>query len=220
MSTAILHLLNGLITQPNVFFDTTTFVHYNMRVEIGLFLRERRKERGISQAHLARKLGLTRSAINKIELGRSKGSLDTVVGLVALLGIDPGAPELEALGGIGALVDTHAPACERTMAARDAWGAWAHEALAQLAEARGLRGHNPDVQAAPPVQAAAAPPLPSVEALAADGDMCQQDEVTTEKYGTVEGVILLFKDSNSVVMKPPEEALRLLEALLSPQDPP
>lgn len=68
--------------------------------DIGERLREQRKQRGISQRELAKRIGLSASLISQIETGQSKPSVSTLYAIVTELGAS--LDELFATGGSGA----------------------------------------------------------------------------------------------------------------------
>jgi transcriptional regulator with XRE-family HTH domain len=62
---------------------------YHASNEPSIFLREWREHRSYSQAELARISGVSRNAINRIELGARKARPDTVRKLAKALGTEP-----------------------------------------------------------------------------------------------------------------------------------
>ena len=67
---------------------------------VGGFIAELRKEKGLTQAELAERVGVTGGAVSKWERGLCYPDIETVVRLAEVLGLSVG----EILGGQGILV--------------------------------------------------------------------------------------------------------------------
>lgn len=59
-----------------------------MPSSVGSLVQAAREKRGWSLAELARRSGVSRSLVSRIESGRMSGSLETVVGIAGVLDID------------------------------------------------------------------------------------------------------------------------------------
>lgn len=59
-------------------------------IEFGKFIREGREKKGIDQATMAEKVGLTQSSLSYIELGRRNTSLTTSLKICEALNLDFG----------------------------------------------------------------------------------------------------------------------------------
>jgi transcriptional regulator with XRE-family HTH domain len=60
----------------------------NSALALGSVLRDRRRERGLSQKQLAERTGITQPTISNVERGASRTSIDTVLRLAAKLDLE------------------------------------------------------------------------------------------------------------------------------------
>ena len=89
-NSAIL-LAKALELEPSAFFKFVGFVKKETTSKLGSVVRERRKELGLSQVELAKRLGVSRQVVSQIELGKCCLSLEggrMIERLAGALGLD------------------------------------------------------------------------------------------------------------------------------------
>ena len=86
----------------------------NTQNDIRQVIREARKEQGLSQAELARRLRMTQAQITRIENGLTDPRLSTVTELARALGLEPVLLPKQLLPSVSYLIAQHRGALEAT----------------------------------------------------------------------------------------------------------